>query len=162
MKRLLLAGALVLAMLPVTAAAHGEFGRVGGFGRFGAYGRFGGFGFGGRAFLPMGWGGWYGPYWNMYPYWPWYGTPNAGQVKLETHLKDAQVYINGNYAGTAGQLKTMTLTPGNYSIEVRAPGRSPYRQNVHVLAGKTLKLHPDLPLQTPAAPKEAQDDGTPG
>jgi hypothetical protein len=162
MKRLLLASALVFAMLPVTAAAHGGFGRAGGFGHFGGYGRFDGFGR--RAFLPMGWGGWYGwygPYWDMYPYWGWYGTPNAGQVKLETHLKDAEVYINGNYAGTVGHLKTMTLTPGNYSIEVRAPGRAPFRQNVHVLAGKTLKLHPDLPIQTPAAPRP-QNDGIPG
>ena len=72
--------------------------------------------------------GWYGPYWGMSPYGPYFGVPNAGEVKLDTKVKDAQVFINGNFAGTTGELKTMTMQPGNYSIEVRAPGRPPFRR----------------------------------
>jgi hypothetical protein len=56
----------------------------------------------------------------MYP--P-FGVPNAGEVKLDTNIKDAEVFINGYYAGTVGQLKTMTMRAGNYSLEIRAPGR---------------------------------------
>jgi hypothetical protein len=133
MKRLLLIGVALLAMLPATAAAHGRV-RV----------------FVGPAFGGYGWYGWRGlwapyPYWGgYYPYGPYFAAPAAGQVKLETKVKDAEVFINGSLAGTVGQLKTMTLYPGSYQIEVRAPGRAPFKQRIYVVAGKTTKLHPDL------------------
>jgi len=93
-------------------------------------------------------GGWYGPYWG--PYWGapyggyYYGHPNAGEVKLDTKVKDAQVFINGAYAGTTKQNKSMYLRPGSYNIEIREAGRSPFAQRVYVVAGKTLHLHPEL------------------
>ena len=70
--------------------------------------------------------------------------PNAGQVKLETKVKDAQVFIDGSYAGTVGQLKTLTLRPGTYTIELRAPGLARYAEKVYVVAGKKITLNPDL------------------
>ena len=129
MRKLLLIGIAFAALLPMTASARGRVGVfIGpGFGPYSWYGPY----------------GWYGPY----PYGPYFGTPNAGQVKLDTHVKDAGVYIDGNFAGRAGDLKTMTLRPGNYLIEVREPGQPPFTENIHVLAGKTLKLHPDVPVQ---------------
>src|SRR5689334_9877203 len=50
-------------------------------------------------------GGFYRPYWG--PYWgpAYYTHPNAGEVKLDTKVKDAQVYINGAYAGTTKENK---------------------------------------------------------
>lgn len=90
--------------------------------------------------------GWYSPYWGLYPY-P-YGVydyaPTTGAVKFDTKVKDAEVYINGAYAGTIGKLKTMNLQPGSYDIEVRAAGRTHFDQKVYVTAGKTLHLNPDL------------------
>jgi hypothetical protein len=133
MKRLLLVGVAFLAMLPMTAAARA---RVGVF--IGPR-----FGFAPYGFAPYGWYGWYGPYYGMYPY-GYFGPPAAGEVKLDTNIKDAQVFIDGHYAGTVGQLKTITMRPGSYDIEIRAPGRAPFRQDIYVVAGKTLKLHPDL------------------
>jgi len=62
------------------------------------------------------------------------------------------VFINGSYAGTVRQLKTMTLRSGKYKIEIRAPGRTPFEQQIYVVAGKTMKLHPDLRLEAPSAP----------
>jgi len=56
-----------------------------------------------RVFVggPVVYGGWYAPYWG--PYWGPYGYrtyyPNSGEVKLDTKVKDAQVFINGAYAG---------------------------------------------------------------
>jgi hypothetical protein len=132
MKRLLLLSFAFMAMLPMTALARGRVGV-----------------FVGPAIVPFGWYGWYGP---MYPYGPYFTTPNAGEVKLDTHVKDAEVFIDGVYAGTVGQLKTMTMRPGVYKIEVRAPGRTPFEQRIYVLAGKTLKLRPDLRVQAPSAP----------
>jgi hypothetical protein len=96
---------------------------------------------------PFGWyGGWYAPYWG--PYWgPSWGSayyPNSGEVKLDTKIKDAQVFINGAYAGTTHENKTMHLRPGNYNIEIKEGGQTQFAQNVYVVAGKTLHLHPEL------------------
>jgi len=49
-------------------------------------------------------------------------------------------------------LKTLFMRPGNYSIEVRAPGREPFQQQIYVVAGKTLKLHPDFRVPVPSGP----------
>lgn len=122
---ILLAGA-VMALAPVTASAARVF--VGG----GYYG---------------GWGpGWYAPYWGPYwgPYGYYYGFPNSGQVKLDTKVKDAQVFINGAFAGTTKDNKTMHLRPGSYNIEIRENGTTPFSQQVYVATGKTLHLHPEL------------------
>jgi hypothetical protein len=120
MKKLMLVFAAVLMSLPASAA--GRFIR-------------GGFGYG------YGPGYWGGPgYYSSYAY----GTPNAGELKLETPVKDAEVFINGAYAGTAGKLKSMYMHPGTYSVELRSPGRERFAEKVYIVAGKTLKLHADL------------------
>jgi hypothetical protein len=90
--------------------------------------------------------GWYAPFWG--PYWgypgPYYAFPNSGQIKVDTKVKDAQVFINGAYAGTTHENKTMHLRPGSYNIEIREGGQTYFSQRVYVAAGKTLHLHPEL------------------
>jgi hypothetical protein len=99
---------------------------------------------------PVVYGGFYRPFWGSYwgPYWgPYYGysyAPNSGEVKLDTKVKDAQVFINGAYAGTTHENKSMHLRPGNYNIEIKEAGQSHFNERVYVVAGKTLKLHPEL------------------
>jgi hypothetical protein len=92
-------------------------------------------------------GGFYRPYWGAYwgpAYNPYYfSNPNSGEVKLDTKVKDAGVYINGAYAGTTHDNKTMHLRPGQYNIEIRGMGR-PFAERVYVVAGKTLHLHPEF------------------
>jgi opacity protein-like surface antigen len=91
--------------------------------------------------------GWYSPFWGGYwgPYWgPYYAYPNAGQIKVDTKVKDAQVFIDGAYAGTTHENKTMHLRPGSYNIEIREGGHTQFSQRVYVAAGKTLHLHPEL------------------
>jgi hypothetical protein len=92
-----------------------------------------------------GWG--YSSYWGPYPYaYGYYGyAPVTGAIKLDTKVKDAAVYINGAYAGTAGKLKTMYLRPGSYDVEVRSSGGAPFAQKLYVTAGKTLHVNPNLP-----------------
>ena len=91
-------------------------------------------------------GGWYAPYWGSYwgPYYGYGYYPNSGEVKLDTKVKDAQVFINGAYAGTTHDNRTMHLRPGDYNIEIRENGQVPFAQKVYVAAGKTLHLHPEL------------------
>ena len=104
-----------------------------------------------RGFVVVGrphyyYGGWYNPYWGPYwgPYGGYYAHPNSGEVKLDTKVKDAQVFINGAYAGTTHQNKSMYLRPGSYNIEIREAGRTRYAEKVYVVAGKTLHLRPEL------------------
>ena len=95
-------------------------------------------------------GGFYRPFWGPYwgPYWgPMYGysyAPDSGSVKLDTKVKDAEVFINGSYAGTTHDNKTMHLRPGSYNLEIKEGGRTQYAERVYVVAGKTLHLHPEL------------------
>ena len=129
MRKGLLAVAAALMMLaPITASAAAR--------RFVVVGR------------PYYYGGWYRPYWGPYwgPAWGGYylGNPNAGEVKLDTKVKDAEVFIDGSYAGTTKQNKSMYLRPGSYNIEVREGGQTAFAQRVYVTAGKTLHLHPEL------------------
>ncbi len=95
--------------------------------------------YGGGFYRPF-WGGYWGPVWAG----PYYAYPNSGEVKLDTKVKDAQVFINGSYAGTTHDNKTMRLRQGNYSIEIREGGRTPFAEKVYVTAGKTLHLRPEL------------------
>lgn len=131
MRKLLLVVAALAMTLPASAA--------------GRYFVRGGIGFGpafGPAFGP--WGYWGYP---PYAYGGYYYAPSAGEVKLHTDVKDAEVFINGAYAGTAGKLKSMRLRQGAYTVEVRAPGRMRYAERIYVINGKTVHLRPDLRVQ---------------
>jgi hypothetical protein len=97
----------------------------------------------------VGGGGFYSPFWG--PYWgPYYGYgysayyPNSGEVKLDTKVKDASVFINGAYAGTTHENKTMHLRPGSYKIEIKEGATTPFSGNIFVAAGKTIHIHPEL------------------
>jgi len=104
-----------------------------------------------RGFVAVGspyYGGWYRPFWG--PYWGpgyyggFYGYPIAGQVNLDTKVKDAEVFINGAFAGTTHQNKSMHLRPGSYNIEIREAGLTKFAERVYVVPGKTLHLRPQL------------------
>lgn len=134
MKKMLLIASAALMLLPLTVAARGRIGV-----------------FVGGAFAPMGWYGYgygYGPFYGLYPYGAYYGVPNAGQVKLDTHVKDAQVFVDGAYAGTSGKLKTMWMRPGTYTIEMRAPGQAQFAEKIYVVAGKTVHVEPGFQPET--------------
>jgi PEGA domain len=109
-----------------------------------------GFG-GGRVFVGGGygggpyWGGYWGPYSGYGPYWGgYYAYPNSGEIKLDTKVKDGQVFINGAFAGTTQENKKMHLRPGSYNVEIREGGRTQFAEKVYVAVGKTLHLHPEL------------------
>jgi hypothetical protein len=88
----------------------------------------------------------WGPYWGWGPgyYGPYYYYPNSGEIKLDTKVKDAQVFINGAYAGTTHENKTMHLRPGSYNVEIREFGQTHFSQKIFVAAGKTVHIHPEL------------------
>ncbi len=136
MKKLMLVASAALMMLPLAAAARGFSVVVAG-PRFYAGPRFA------PSYRWFGYGYDY-PFYGPYAYRPYgvFRSPNTGDVKLDTKVKDAQVFIDGAYAGTAGKLKNMHLRPGNYKIELRAPGMPAYSERIYVVAGKTLHVNP--------------------
>jgi len=98
--------------------------------------------------------GWYGPYWG--PYWGAYGGPYwgpgyyggfyyaTGHIKVDTKVNNAEVFINGAFAGTTHDAKNLHLRPGRYKIEIKEAGKTRFSQQVYVIPGKTLHLHPEL------------------
>lgn len=82
------------------------------------------------------------PYYGYYPYPPSYMAANYGEVKIKTHRKDAQVYIDGGYAARIREASKFALRPGNHEIELRdSGGETIYREQVAVTVGHTTKLH---------------------
>ena len=103
-----------------------------------------------------GYGYYGGPIWpGYYPplfYGPWIDPffappvyfvpqPDKGQVSLQSHYKNADVYLDSAYAGTTGTLKKFWLAPGVYELEVRPKDQTPLKKRIYVLTGKTLKIN---------------------
>jgi len=87
-----------------------------------------------------GWGwGWGGPFWDDRPYY----YENTGGIKIKDHNKTDEVLINGAYAGTVGKMKTMKLSPGNYTIQIRREGTDLLNRSIYVVAGKTVEINLD-------------------
>jgi hypothetical protein len=88
--------------------------------------------------------GFYGPayYGGYYPVYAPYS--NTGTVKIDSKDKNAEVFVNGSYAGTVKDNTSMHLRQGNYNIEVRSAGVTAFSESVYVTAGKTLHISPAL------------------
>ena len=89
----------------------------------------------------------YGPAW--YGYSPWYYrwapaypvVPSTGEVKINTHLKDASLYVDDGYVGPIDKFKKFHLRPGTHDIEVRdASGERIFRERVQVILDKTTEI----------------------
>jgi hypothetical protein len=102
------------------------------------------------------------PYTYSYPY-PidvyGYGAPRAqvmitpgasayGGVALEITPSDADVFVDGEYAGHVedfdGTTQPLTLTAGTHRIEVRAPGYEPMVVDIGVQPGQVIPYRGDL------------------
>ena len=116
--------------------------------------------FSGPRFYPYGPYGWY-PYYGAAfwdPFWGPYSSfaylPNLaygndkGEIRLTTDPKQAEVYIDGAYAGTADHLKTIWLDAGAYDLSVSHTGRESFHQRIYILTGKSLKITAKLPTQS--------------
>jgi hypothetical protein len=101
------------------------------------------------------------PYTYSYPYpVPVYGygaprevviNPGAtayGGVALDITPSDADVWVDGQYAGKVqdfdGTTQPLTLTPGTHRIQVSAPGYEPMTVDVGIQAGQIVPYQGDL------------------
>ena len=87
----------------------------------------------------------YGPaFYPYYPYWPqpyYAAAPRVGDVKIDTHVKGASIYVDGGFAGLTGKLNKFPLQPGNHDIQVRdSAGNTLFQSRVQVLVGQTVQI----------------------
>jgi hypothetical protein len=121
---------------------------------WGPYGYgYGRFTYGGAPFaFGAGVPGWYGT--GPYPYGYGYGyAPRvSGGVRLDLPQLDAEVYVDGYYAGVVddfdGAFQQVNLEPGPHRIEVRAYGYEPVSFEVNSQPGRTITYRAALrPMQ---------------
>jgi PEGA domain len=88
------------------------------------------------------WGPWY-PYSYGYAY-PYTVRPEA-DIRTEVTPKDAEVYVDGYYAGHAndfdGVFKRLHVAPGGHSITFHLQGFRTVTENVYVRPDSTLKVN---------------------
>lgn len=101
------------------------------------------------AYAGWGYGGYYGNYYGGY-YSGGYGGYGGygrgfgwvGGVRLKVDRRDAEVYVDGYYAGTVddfdGMFQELQLEDGGYRIEIRAPGFETLVFDVRVQPGRTI------------------------
>jgi hypothetical protein len=124
---------------------------------------------------------WFGDPWYGYGY-PWrpygpfgyYGFPEAS-VRLEVTPRDAEVYIDGYYAGVVddfdGAFQRLRVEPGEHEIEVFREGLHPFRQKVYLAPDNTFRIKQALrplaageqpePRPQPLNPPPAAQGGQP-
>jgi PEGA domain-containing protein len=110
-------------------------------------------------------GGYYGGYYGGFypPFWydPWYGYPGpwgypppfpyhyynvdpGASLRLEVKPEDAEVYVDGYYAGIVddfdGVFQRLPVTPGEHTIELYLEGYRNVQQKVQASRRNTLKL----------------------
>ena len=93
---------------------------------------------------------WYGGY--QYPIRPYgYGyrlaEPEAS-VRLEVKPKEAEVFVDGYYAGVVddfdGTWQSLKLDSGGHNIEIRKPGLETLRFDVHVQPERSITFRGDM------------------
>jgi hypothetical protein len=76
------------------------------------------------------------------------GSSYYGGVALEITPDDADVFVDGEYAGRVedfdGTTQPLTLTAGTHRIEVRAPGYEPLAIDIGVQPGQVIPYRGDL------------------
>ncbi len=113
-----------------------------------------------------GWGGlwwdpfWYGPYWGdpYYRYWGPSYYDNSAELRLEVKPKDAQVYVDGYYAGIVddfnGVFQRLRIRPGRHELAIYMPGYRTVRQNLYLSVGQDSKVKFDLVALGPGEQNE--------
>jgi len=88
--------------------------------------------------------------WGTVGYWPgpyYSGPPTTfmtGGVRLKVKPREAQVFVDGYYAGLVddfdGVFQSLRLSPGGHKIEIRIDGFETASLDVHVQPDRTLTI----------------------
>jgi hypothetical protein len=114
---------------------------------------------------------WYGYQWHGFPPpYRYYGFEPEASVRTEVSPREAEVYIDGYYAGIAddfdGTFQRLRVEPGEHEIEIYLNGYRPFRQKVYLTPDYTCRIRHALqplaageqpePRPQPAAPPTMQ------
>jgi hypothetical protein len=118
---------------------------VGGFGAWGAWNGFYGNNWAGYGNAwGGGWGGGWGGPWGG----GWNGGWGTGGVRLRVNARDAEVYVDGYYAGIVddfdGIWQQLRLDDGGYRVEIRKPGFETLSFDVMVQPGRTVTYRGEM------------------
>jgi len=73
---------------------------------------------------------------------------DLGKLRLDIDQRDAEVYIDGYYAGVIddfdGVLQGLRLEPGSYQVQVALPGFAPLEFDVRITPGRTTTYRGSL------------------
>lgn len=112
---------------------------------------------------------WFGPGWGWggypYPYAGWrLATPEAS-VRLDVTPRDAQVYVDGYFAGEVdqfdGTFQRLRVPPGQHEIVVHKEGYRSIRERLYLPANSSRKLTRDLERLAAGEPSEPPPVPTP-
>jgi hypothetical protein len=92
--------------------------------------------------------GYYSPFWGPYPYYGYggypIGVPNSGDVRVLATPKQAEVFVDGFYAGVVddfnGTFQRLHTTLGGHAITLHLEGYRTVTQNIYVTPDSTFKL----------------------
>jgi hypothetical protein len=74
-----------------------------------------------------------------------YSGYGVGGVRITDAPREAQVFVDGTYAGIVddfdGSFQSLDLQAGPHRIEIRPGNRAPLQYDVNVQAGQTLQIH---------------------
>lgn len=104
--------------------------------------------------------------WHPYPYPYGYRFDAGGSVRLEVKPKEAEVYVDGYYAGVVddfdGMFQRLRVAPGEHEITLYRDGYRPVIKRVYLMPDRTFRIKQTLeplapgeanpPRPTPAAP----------
>src|SRR5262245_7661215 len=124
-----------------------------------------------------GWGPYYGFYGPAYGYYgdqyPIYGGryENSGSVHIQVSPRQAEVFVDGYYAGTVdnfdGVFQRLNIGPGEHEIQIYLAGYRPFTQRFYLQPGKSFDIkHALEPLGpgevAPPRPEPAYSGPAPG
>jgi hypothetical protein len=126
-----------------------------------------------RAHIFIGGGLFYDPFWGPYypygsgypypwafgyPYWQYESSPNAGSVKTDVTPKNAEVFVDGYYAGNAGNFdgafQRLHTAVGGHTITLHLDGYRTVTQNIYVAPDSTVKVKETMEKLAPGEVSE--------
>ncbi len=112
-----------------------------------AYGAYGGWG-AWNGYYGNNWGGYYGGGWGNTWGGGWNGGWGTGGVRIKVKERDAEVYVDGYYAGIVddfdGLWQQLRLDDGGYRVEIKKPGFETLIFDVRVQPGRTITYRGEM------------------
>ena len=114
--------------------------------------------------------GYYGPGYGYYPYqvvYPGRGRyDNSGSVRLQISPRDAEVFVDGYFAGTVddfdGVFQRLNIAPGEHEILVYLDGYRSFSQRFYLQPGKSFNIRHTMERLGPNEPASPRPDPAAG